>query len=130
MVHRGGDRESHQPVEDSCSRRRRHSVAVKRDDPPVTHRELELVGGKAHAQLLGPEGAAPTVVVPADQRDRYTCRESPQRRGDPKSFARNDAAVGEPELEQIAIDQERVAEVGHRVEELEERGFGLYTGLS
>ena len=71
--------------------------------------------------LALPEVAAPPVVVSADHDDRYPPPESGQRGGHVKAASGNHPAVGKPEVEQIAVDEEAVPQRRHRFEELQQR---------
>jgi hypothetical protein len=53
---------------------------------------------KGDVQILAPEVLTPPIVVPPDHDDR----------------------IGEPEIEEIAVDQKAISEGGHCLQELEE----------
>src|SRR5207249_4691058 len=62
--------------------------------------------------------AAPAVVIAAHERDRHAARpQGVELRDGAEVTARDDRAVLEPEIEQVAVDEKGVAEIGHRVEE-------------
>src|SRR2546429_4718129 len=64
------------------------------------------------------EVAAPAVVVAAYERDRHAAGpQGVELRDGAEVTARDHRAVLEPEIEQVAVDEERVAQIGHRVEE-------------
>ena len=71
--------------------------------------ELEAVRGVADAQLAIPELEAPAIVIAADHQNRNSTAEAGECGRGPKRVARHDAAVGEPELEEVAVQQQRVA---------------------
>src|SRR2546427_5740467 len=96
----------------------RQPVAVRGEGRAPRHVELCLAGIERDAEILGQELAAPTVVVTANERDRdapaadvvessHGCEVAPW----------DDAAVFEPEVEQVAVDEQSVAKVGDGGEE-------------
>ena len=76
---------------------------------------------ESRADVALPEIAAPAVVIPADHRDRHSTAKPGQRGGHPEAAPRDDPAVGEPEVEEVAIDEQAVAQSGNRLEECEQR---------
>ena len=103
---------------------------MNRDNPSSGRGELEPAGGVADPDLAVPESEPPAVVIPAYHEHRQAASESGQRGGDPERMTRQDAAVGEPELEEIAVDQQRIAQRGDDVEKFEQRGFDRGGGVS
>jgi hypothetical protein len=43
-----------------------------------------------------------------------------------KAAAGNDSGIGEPEIEEIAIDQQAISEIGHRLQEFEQCLLGTW----
>ena len=119
VIRRGGHGKPHQPVQQPLLRHRRNRVAVQREQPAVGHRELHLLGREPHVQLFVPEPAPPAVVIAAHHGDREAPRQALEGRGNPEPFAGNHPAVGEPELEEIAVDQQPIAYLRHPLQEFE-----------
>src|SRR6266566_5095957 len=85
---------------------------------PGAHVELGFPRMEGDAQVVNEEVAAPAVVVAAYERDRHAAGpQGVELRDGAEVTARDHRAVLEPEIEQVAVDEERVAQVGHRVEE-------------
>src|SRR2546425_4547304 len=83
------------------------------------------------AQVVDEEVAAPAVVVAAHERDRHAARpQGVELRDGAEVTARDHRAVFEPEIEQVAVDEERVAEIGHRVEESVKRDGDRWRDLA
>ena len=100
-------------------------VAMEGQDLAAADVEHELVPRKLDSGLLGPEGGTPAVVVAAGHRHRHHPGHPGQRRGYGKGAAGNYLPVGKPELEEVAGDEQGVAEVGRGFEEGEEGRLGL-----
>jgi hypothetical protein len=75
---------------------------------------------KGDVQVLAPEVLTPPIVVPPDHDDRHPGPHTAQCGGDVKPAPRDDPPIGEPEIEQIAVDQKAITKGGHRLQELEE----------
>src|SRR5437667_145649 len=97
-------------------------VAVGHEGAASRHVELGFPRMEGDAQIVDEEVASPTVVVAAHERDRHAARpQGVELRDGAEVTARDHRAVLEPEIEQVAVDEERVAEIGHRVEEAVKR---------
>src|SRR5947208_2391807 len=93
-------------------------IAVGYEGAASRHVELGFPRMEGDAQVVDEEVAAPAVVVAAHERDRHAARpQGVELRDGGEVTARDHRAVLEPEIEQVAVDEERVAEIGHRVEE-------------
>src|SRR5438093_10936364 len=93
-------------------------VAVGHEGAASRHVELGFPRMEGDAQIVDEEVAAPAVVIAAHKRDRHAARpQGVELRDGAEVTARDHRAVLEPEIEQVAVDEERVAEIGHRVEE-------------
>src|SRR5256885_1892401 len=93
-------------------------VAVGHEGAASRHVELGFPRMEGDAQVVNEEVAAPAVVVAAYERDRHAAGpQGVELRDGAEVTARDHRAVLEPEIEQVAVDEERVAQVGHRVEE-------------
>ena len=93
-------------------------VAMGHEGAASRHVELGFPRMEGDAQVVDEEVAAPAVVVAAHERDRHAARpQSVELRDGAEVTAQDHRAVLEPEIEQVAVDEERVAEIGHRVEE-------------
>src|SRR5438270_6956730 len=93
-------------------------IAVGYAGAASRHVELGFPRMEGDAQVVDEEVAAPAVVVAAHERDRHAARpQGVELRDGAEVTARDHRPVLEPEIEQVAVDEERVAEIGHRVEE-------------
>jgi len=93
-------------------------VAVGHEGAASRHVELGFPRMEGDAQVVNEEVTAPAVVVAAYERDRHAAGpQGVEFRDGAEVTARDHRAVLEPEIEQVAVDEERVAEIGHRVEE-------------
>ena len=99
----------------------REAVAVDGMDRHAAQLEPESAGAESDAGLAVPERVAPTVMVAAGHQDRDATAQRGQRAGDPEACARNGSAIGEPEVEQVAVDQQAVAKRGYGIEERQHR---------
>ena len=82
--------------------------------------EAQLAGMVDRPEVAFPEVVAPAIVVAAHDGDRDPLPELRQRRRHPESVARHDMAITEPEIEEVTIDEQRIAEGGHLPEKAEE----------
>src|SRR3989442_665343 len=93
-------------------------VAVGHEGAASRHVELGSPRMEGDAEVVNEEAAAPAVVVAAYEHDRHAAGpQGVELRDGAEVTARDHRAVLEPEIEQVAVDEERVAEIGHRVEE-------------
>src|SRR4029077_15294514 len=92
-------------------------VAVGHEGAAPRHVELGFSRMKSDPQVVNEKVAAPAVVVAADERDGYATRpQGVQLRDRGEVRAGDDGAVLEPEVEQVAVDEERIPEIRHGVE--------------
>jgi acyl-CoA thioester hydrolase len=103
---------------------------MERQHPPASHRELELGRLESDTQLIGPERGTPAIVVAADHGHRQVPRQPSQCGGHPESVTRDDPTICEPELEEVAVDQQRITQIGHSIEKIEQRPLGLARRVS
>ena len=130
-VHRGRGTRRHQSLEHPRPPTGvRHQVAVDRDAPPAANIELEPLAAPANAKVALPELEAPAVMIATDHDHRDAPPQGRERRGHPKRVAWQRGRVGEPELEQVAVDEQRVTQRGDGVEELEQSGFDRRWGVA
>jgi hypothetical protein len=87
--------------------------------------EGRAAGLEAESQVAFPEMRVPPVMVSPDHYDRHAAPQSRQGRGNMEAPPGNDPGVREPEVEEIAVDEQTIAQTGHGVEEREERLFHL-----
>jgi hypothetical protein len=59
-------------------------------------------------------------MVSPDHYDRHLSAKPGQSRGNVEPAPRDHPGVGKPEIEQVTVDEETVAQMGHGVEKLEE----------
>ena len=63
-------------------------------------------------------------MVPTYHYDRQSAAQPRQRGGNMEPTAGDDPGVGEPEVEEIAVDEQAIAQFGDRIEELEQCFLG------
>jgi len=98
-------------------------VAVGHEGAATRHVELGFPGVEGDAQVVGEKVAAPPIVVAAHERDGHAAGpQGVELRDRAEVTARDHRAVLEPEVEQIAVDEERVPEIRHRIEEAMKHG--------
>lgn len=97
------------------------AVAMYRQDGFLAQLEAGAMRMKRDIELVPPERAAPPVMIATDHHDRDSLSERGQCSYHMESGTRNDPAVLEPEIEEIAIDEETVAEVGNPLQEGNQR---------
>ena len=106
-------------------------VAVGQEGASPRELHLGLSRIETNSQVVDQEIAAPPVVVPADEGDRYPARSQGVQFGDRAEVTPgNDGAVLEPKVEQVSVDDERVSQIGDRVEEAVQRGADRRWDLS
>jgi hypothetical protein len=76
---------------------------------PTAGFELEAMRGVADSSLSIPELEPPPIVIAADHQDRHLSREGGKGGGGPKSMSRHYRSIRKPELEQVAVHQQRIA---------------------
>src|SRR5213083_2757539 len=97
-------------------------VAVGHERAASRHVELGFPRMKGDAQVVDEKVAAPPIVVAAHERDGHAARpQGVELRDRAEVTARDHRAVLEPEVEQVAVDEQRVSEIRHRVEEAVKR---------
>jgi len=99
----------------SVSVNRRHAAAP---DPEGCPERLEV-----QPQVLLPEVGIPPVMVSPDHYDRHPAPEPAQRGCNVKPAPRDHPGVGEPEIEQVAVDEKAIAQLRHGVKKVEEGLF-------
>ena len=104
--------------------RLRQTIAVNGSDRSTTDIEGCSMRTEGHPEIPLPEITIPPVVVAAHHDDRDLAAEAGDRRGDVKTASGYDSGIGEPEVEEIAVDQQAIAQGRHGVEELEENFLG------
>src|ERR1041384_1449774 len=90
-----------------------HAVAVRNERAPPAEVQLGLTAEELDSQIAGKEGAAPAVVVAAHERNGHAAPPDLLQLGDRgKVFAGDDALIFEPEVEQVAREDQVVAGAG------------------
>jgi acyl-CoA thioester hydrolase len=100
------------------------AVAVDRGDRASTDAESRPVGMEQQTQVPLPEVAVPSIVVSPHHHYRQATPQPGQRSGDVEAPPRDHRGIGEPEIEQVAVDQQAIAQRRHRIEKLEEGLLG------
>ena len=97
-------------------------VAVRDVGVAAADLHLRFAGVEGDAQVVAQEVAPPAVVIAADERDGDSPRARLLQLGDAREMlARHHGPVLEPEVEQVAIDEQMVAGLRDPVEECVER---------
>ena len=97
------------------------SVTMHCQDLSVADVEFTLPGMKVDPGVRLPEGAAPAVVVAADHKHRKSSGEVNDLSRHPGGVSRDHPTVAEPEVVDVAGQEQRVAHGWNRVEKGEER---------
>jgi acyl-CoA thioester hydrolase len=103
----------------------RDPVTMDRQDPAGPDLELGAAGMELDLQVLPPEVAAPAIVIPAGHDDGDPLAERREPCGDMKPAAGNYPLVFEPEIEQIPVDQQGIAQGGDGLQEGEQGRLDL-----
>lgn len=77
---------------------------------PAAGFELEPMWRIADSGLAIPELEPPPIVIAPDHQDRHLSREGGERGRGPKSMSRHYRSIREPELEQVSVHEQRVAQ--------------------
>ena len=101
----------------------RETISMPGLDAAARGFETEEIGAERDPQVSFPESAAPSIVIASRHHDRDPPPQLGQGPRDPHSRARHDASPGEPEVEEVPIDEETVAQGRNLFEEVEEGGF-------
>src|SRR5438445_13091644 len=91
----------------------RQPVAVRNETAPSGHVDLRLAPVERDSQVLREEVATPAIVIAAHQGDGDAL--GPQRlesRDRAEMAPRDHRPILEPEVEQVAVDEQRLAQVG------------------
>ena len=96
-------------------------VTMDRRDSAVSDAEGRQIGTEPEAEIMLPEVAAPTIMISPYHHDRHLAPQAPESRCHCKPTPGDYPAVGEPEIEQVTIDQETVTQRWDRLEKLEQR---------
>ena len=100
-------------------------IPVDRDDSAAADGECRPVRMERQPEISFPEVAVPSIVVPSDHYDWKAAPQPGQCRGYMEPAPGNDPGVGEPEVEQVAIDEQAIAQGWDRIEKLEQRLLGF-----
>ncbi len=85
--------------------------------------EPEEIRAELDSHVALPERAAPAIMIAPGEHDRDPPLQLGQGPGDAHSRSRHGAPPREPEVEEVPVDQETVAEGRDLVQEVEEGGF-------
>src|SRR5690606_5452685 len=84
-----------------------YPVSVGDQRSPARENQFALIGKEVQADLVAEERSSPGVMIAADEIDLYPpIGKIPQRGEDTIMFRGNDGSVFEPEVEEVAIDEE------------------------
>ncbi len=86
--------------------------------------ECRAAGVEPQTQVSLPEPVIPSVMVSPHHYYWQSAPEPGERRSDVEPPPGNDPGVGKPEVEEVAVDQQAVAQRGHGLEKLEQRLLG------
>ena len=104
------------------------SVAVNGEDATIADLELHPDRREPHVEVPLPEVLPPPIVVASHHGHRHPLPHPPDLGGDMKPDAGDQPAVGEPEIEDVAVEEEAVAERRRALEEGEEGLLDLGRG--
>jgi len=82
--------------------------------------EAQLAGVVDRAEVALPEVVAPAIVIAAHDGYRNALPEFRQGRRHPEPVTRHDMAIAEPEIEEVTVDEQCIAEGRHLPEKAEE----------
>lgn len=99
------------------------AVTVMGLDDPGANPEPDPIPGKADTTFRLPERIAPSVVVATGHHDRQPAAESSQLPCDPESTSGDGPAIGEPEIEQVAVDEQTVTQIRDHIKKRGQRFF-------
>ena len=97
------------------------SVSVDGGHGSVANLEGSTERVELEAEIPFPEMMVPTVVVPPYHYNRHPSAEQRQLGGNVEASAGNNPGIAKPEVEQVAIHQQAVAQSRAGPEELEQR---------
>ena len=109
----------------------RQPVSVSQKRPPASQRDRDAPAVELRTELLAPELATPAVVVAARHGDADTAATDPVQgteRGE--RVPRNDGAILEPEVEQVAVHNEVRPQIRHHIQETVKRRSGRLRRVS
>ncbi len=96
------------------------SIAMDRGNGPAADVECGPMRTEREAQISFPEVAIPSIMVPPHHYYRKAAAKPGEGSGDMETASGNDAGIGKPEVEQIAVDEQAIAQCRHRVEKFEQ----------
>lgn len=99
------------------------TVSVPGLDAAARGLEPKKIGVERDAHVAFPERAAPPIVIAARHHDRNPPSQLSQGPGNAHSRSGYHAPPGEPEVEEVTIDEEAVAEGRDLVQKIEQGGF-------
>lgn len=94
-------------------------IAVNRGDRAIADGKRRSMRVEGQAKVSFPEIAIPPIMISSDHHDRQLTPKPCQCGGDMESSPRNHPRVGKPEVEQVAIDEQAVAQRRHLIQEFE-----------
>ncbi len=98
----------------------REAITMNRGDGAVPDLERCAVRAERQVEIALPEVPIPTVVIAPYHDNRQAPAKASQRGGHMEAAPRDDPRVRDPEVEQIAVDEQAVAEGRHCIEKLEQ----------
>lgn len=110
----------------------RQSVSVDRHHPAASDVEGGAVRVEAKIQVVLPELAVPPVMVSTHHYYWHSATKPGERGGNVKTAPGDYPGVGKPEVEQIAVDEQAVAQRGAGAEKIDQRllgGRGRYSEM-
>jgi hypothetical protein len=96
------------------------SIAMDRGDRAAADVEGGPMRTEREAQVSFPEVSIPSIMVPTHHYYREAAAKPGEGCRDMETASGNDSGIGEPEVEQIAVDEQAIAQSRHCVEKLEQ----------
>jgi hypothetical protein len=95
---------------------------------PSSHSETRFHGRELDIQVSPPEILSPAIVVAPDHDHRHLPPKSAEGRRHGKAFAGDDPAIGEPEIEEVSIYQQTIAQFRGVVKKFQQSLFDGWIG--
>jgi acyl-CoA thioester hydrolase len=106
------------------------AVTMDGRNPPAAHLECGPERLEAKPYIVLPKLAAPSIVISSDHDDRHRPAQMGQGSSDVEPAAWDDPRIGEPEIEEVAVDQKTIAELRYGLEKFEEGRLDCWQGHS
>jgi acyl-CoA thioester hydrolase len=96
------------------------TITVNSRNLAATHFERGPERLETKSYVVLPKLTAPSIVISSDHDDRHDPAQMGQGSSDVEPAAWNDARIGKPEIEEVAVDQETIAELRYGLQKCQE----------